>query len=39
MLNIESDYFVANVDDPTLHQLDAIGKEFHVRFRNEYGGL
>lgn len=37
-MNIEPDYFVANVDDPTPQQLDAIARELHLRLASEYGG-
>lgn len=39
LMNIESDYFVANVDDPTPQQLEEIRRNFHARLRHEYGGL
>ncbi len=37
-MNIEPDYFVANVEDPTPQQLDAVGSELHSRLASEYGG-
>jgi hypothetical protein len=38
LMNIEPDYFVANVEDPTPQQLDDIARELHSRLGSEYGG-
>lgn len=38
MMNVEPDYFVANVLDPSPRQMDDIARELHSRLASEYGG-